>query len=77
MSEDKARDIARCCRRKVDARLSDILGKAETLRPVSTNMEEEIRQLMHLYPQSGRGRPSVHYVPIPYHNSPSEKKIIQ
>ncbi len=32
--------------------------------PVSTNMPTSIYELMDLYPQSGRGRPSVLYVPL-------------
>lgn len=34
--------------------------------PVSTDMPVEVYQLMNLYPQSGRGRPSVEYIPVPY-----------
>ncbi|EHM09523.1 ClpP class periplasmic serine protease [Thermanaerovibrio velox DSM 12556] len=33
--------------------------------PVSDEMPEEICALMRLYPQSGQGRPSVQYVPLP------------
>lgn len=79
MSEDKARDIAQVLsegRWTHDYPISSEEAAALGL-PVSINMEEEIRQLMHLYPQSGRGRPSVHYVPLPYHSSPSEKRVIQ
>lgn len=35
--------------------------------PVSTNMPEEVYKLMALYPQAGMRRPSVEYVPVPYH----------
>jgi ClpP class serine protease len=33
---------------------------------VSTEVPTEVYQLMNLYPQSGRGRPSVEYIPVPY-----------
>jgi ClpP class serine protease len=35
---------------------------------VSTEMPIEVYQLMNLYPQSGVGRPSVQYIPVPYTN---------
>ncbi len=34
--------------------------------PVITEVPTEVYQLMNLFPQSGRGRPSVEYVPVPY-----------
>lgn len=34
--------------------------------PISTEVPTEVYQLMNLYPQSGRGRPSVGYIPVPY-----------
>jgi len=34
--------------------------------PVSTNVPTEVYQLMNLFPQSGSGRPSVEYIPVPY-----------
>ncbi|MCR4407916.1 MAG: ATP-dependent Clp protease proteolytic subunit [Anaerolineae bacterium] len=34
--------------------------------PVSTEMPEEVYQLMNLYPQTAQRRPSVEYIPIPY-----------
>ncbi|HEX9028415.1 MAG TPA: ATP-dependent Clp protease proteolytic subunit [Anaerolineales bacterium] len=34
--------------------------------PVSTQVPTEVYQLMSLFPQSGRGRPSVEYIPVPY-----------
>ncbi len=34
--------------------------------PVSTEVPKEVYQLMNLFPQSGRGRPSVEYIPAPY-----------
>jgi ClpP class serine protease len=40
--------------------------------PVSTEMPQEVYQLMSLFPQAGRGRPSVLYIPIPYPTHPRE-----
>ena len=40
---------------------------------VNTEMPQEIYQLMNLFPQSGRGRPSVLYIPMPYPTRPREK----
>jgi ClpP class serine protease len=38
--------------------------------PITNDLPVEICQLMRLYPQSGKGRPSVQYVPMPYpHNT--------
>ena len=34
--------------------------------PISTDVPAEVYQLMNLYPQAGRGRPSVEYIPVPY-----------
>jgi ClpP class serine protease len=34
--------------------------------PVNTEMPQEVYQLMNLFPQAGRGRPSVMYIPMPY-----------
>ena len=34
--------------------------------PVTTDLPMEVYDLMDLYPQSGRQRPSVQYVPVPY-----------
>ena len=39
--------------------------------PVSRELPEEAFHLMDLYPQVGRQRPSVQYVPIPYREAPS------
>jgi ClpP class serine protease len=33
---------------------------------VSTDVPMEVYQLMNLFPQSGKGRPSVEYIPVPY-----------
>ena len=38
--------------------------------PVNTDLSSQICNIMKLYPQSGMGRPSVHYVPIPYPSAP-------
>ncbi len=34
--------------------------------PVNTDVPAEVYQLMSLFPQAGRGRPSVLYIPMPY-----------
>ncbi|MGB9641154.1 MAG: SDH family Clp fold serine proteinase [Anaerolineales bacterium] len=34
--------------------------------PISTDMPKEVYQLMNMYPQSGMGRPTVEYIPVPY-----------
>ncbi len=39
---------------------------------VSTDLPDEISQVMRLYPQAGQRRPSVQYVPMPYHGSPGK-----
>jgi ClpP class serine protease len=36
--------------------------------PVSTDVPMGVYQVMNLFPQSGRGRPSVEYIPVPYPN---------
>ncbi|MGE5559167.1 MAG: SDH family Clp fold serine proteinase [Bacillota bacterium] len=41
---------------------------AEMGLAVSTDLPEEVYRLMELYPQPGRGRPSVQYVPMPPDN---------
>lgn len=43
--------------------------------PVSTEMPQEVYQLMSLFPQAGRGRPSVLYIPIPYPTRPRERGL--
>ncbi|HGJ65697.1 TPA: hypothetical protein ENS27_09935 [bacterium] len=42
--------------------------------PVTTDMPEEVYQLMNLFPQPGNRRPSVQYIPVPYHAQEKEKK---
>lgn len=39
---------------------------------VNTDIPQEVYQLMNLFPQSGRGRPSVLYIPMPYPTRPRE-----
>ena len=34
--------------------------------PINTDLPREVYELMDLYPQVGRQRPSVQYVPLPY-----------
>lgn len=34
--------------------------------PVNTDVPQEVYQLMSLFPQAGRGRPTVLYIPMPY-----------
>jgi ClpP class serine protease len=34
--------------------------------PIGTDVPLEVYQVMNLYPQSGAGRPSVEYIPVPY-----------
>jgi ClpP class serine protease len=41
---------------------------------VNTDVPQEVYQLMNLFPQSGRGRPSVLYIPMPYPTRPREKE---
>jgi ClpP class serine protease len=43
---------------------------AEIGLPVSKELPVEAFHLMDLYPQLGRQRPSVQYVPVPYHEQP-------
>lgn len=38
---------------------------------ISTNVPNEVYELMDLYPQSATQRPSVEYIPVPYENQPS------
>ncbi len=40
---------------------------------VNTDVPQEVYQLMSLFPQSGRGRPSVLYIPMPYPTKPRER----
>jgi len=42
--------------------------------PVKEGLSKEIYDLMSLYPQAGGRRPSVQYIPIPYHREGKERK---
>lgn len=41
---------------------------------VSTDVPQEVYQLMNMFPQAGRGRPSVLYVPMPYPTRPRDER---
>ena len=40
--------------------------------PVATDLPEEVREIMDLYPQPKQRRPSVEYIPVPYGPRPTE-----
>jgi len=42
--------------------------------PVTTDMPEEVYQLMNLFPQPANKRPSVQYIPVPYHSEEKGKR---
>ncbi|HEY76772.1 MAG TPA: hypothetical protein G4O00_11440 [Thermoflexia bacterium] len=42
--------------------------------PVSTEMPQEVYNLMSLYPQTAQRRPSVEYIPIPYRSREEERR---
>jgi ClpP class serine protease len=72
MPADRARDLAETLSRgrwthdfPIDVDLARKLGLT-----VSTDLPDEIRTLMQLYPQQRQRRPSVEYIPAPY-DSPS------
>jgi ClpP class serine protease len=44
---------------------------------VSTDVPQEVYQLKNLFPQAGRGRPSVLYIPTPYPTRPREDRPIK
>ena len=52
----------------IDVRLAQSLGLK-----VSTELPDEVRELMRLYPQPRGRRPSVEYIPLPY-NAPPERR---
>jgi ClpP class serine protease len=68
MEEDKAgklSDALTCGQWTHDYPIS--FEEAQSLgMPVSSDMPEEIIELMELYPQGGGRRPSVQYIPVPY-----------
>jgi ClpP class serine protease len=43
--------------------------------PISTDMPEEVYQIMNLFPQPNNRRPSVQYIPVPYHSEEKGKRI--
>jgi ClpP class serine protease len=52
----------------IDVQMAHSLGLK-----VSTDLPDEVRELMQLYPQPRGRRPSVEYIPLPY-DAPSERK---
>jgi ClpP class serine protease len=42
--------------------------------PVNSDLDSTICNIMSLYPQSGKGRPSVQYIPLPYPKVPGAKE---
>jgi ClpP class serine protease len=72
LPEDHARDLAHALSEgrwthdfPIDADLAQTLGL-----PVSTDLPDEVRLLMALYPQPKGRRPSVEYIPSPYEAPP-------
>jgi ClpP class serine protease len=72
LSEDHAQDLAHALSEgrwthdfPIDAELAQTLGL-----PVSTDLPDEVRALMALYPQPKGRRPSVEYIPSPYDTPP-------
>jgi ClpP class serine protease len=72
LPEDHARDLAHVLSEgrwthdfPIDADLAQTLGL-----PVSTDLPDEVRLLMALYPQPKGRRPSVEYIPSPYEAPP-------
>jgi ClpP class serine protease len=53
----------------IDAELARSLGLK-----VDTDLPDEVRRLMRLYPQPRNRRPSVEYLPVPYDDRPSERR---
>lgn len=43
--------------------------------PISTEMPEEVYQLMNLFPQPSNRRPSVQYIPVPYFTEEKGKRV--
>ena len=77
MGEEKARQLARTLS---EGRWThDYPITVEEARrlglPVNTGLPEEVYDLMRLYPQAAQKRPSVEYVPTPYHPLPVEPPI--
>lgn len=53
----------------IDAELARQLGL-----PIDTDLPNEVQELMGLYPQPRRGRPSVEYIPTPYQPERTRKE---
>jgi ClpP class serine protease len=72
ISDDRAADLARILssgRWTHDYPIT--VDEAEELGlPISTDMPEEVYQLMSLYPQTSQRRPTVEYIPMPYPPQP-------
>lgn len=71
MPEDRAEEVAHLLSQgtwthdyPIDAAQARALGLN-----VSTEMPKEVYELMELYPQPQGGKPSVQYVPLPYHKN--------
>jgi ClpP class serine protease len=72
LPEDHAKDLAQALSEgrwthdfPIDAEMAQNLGL-----PVSTDLPDEVRLLMGLYPQPKGRRPSVEYIPSPYESPP-------
>jgi ClpP class serine protease len=73
LSEERARELAKTLSEgrwthdfPIDAKLASSLDL-----PVSTDMPDEVRALIALYPQPRGRRPSVEYIPAPYDGRPT------
>ncbi len=76
MPDDRAEALAEALTQGYwthDYPISADQGKSMGL-PISTEMPEEVYELMSLYRQSSQRRPSVEYVPIPYPAEPSGRR---
>ena len=76
MDEDKSREIATKLtegRWTHDYPITPEEAKEIGL-PVNTELDGHICNIMSLYPQSGKGRPSVQYIPMPYPKVPGTKE---
>jgi ClpP class serine protease len=72
ISDDRAEDLARILssgRWTHDYPIT-VDEAVELGLPISTDMPEEVYQLMSLYPQTSQRRPSVEYIPMPYSPQP-------
>lgn len=76
MGEEKGREIARMLsegRWTHDYPITVTEAQKIGL-PVRTGIPEEIYELMALYPQAHQRRPSVEYVPVPFHPGGGERE---